>query len=113
MKNFSVSKHAVKALVMHTSGSKDKSWLPLGSQTELNFGNKGEKSQSEKIDQPSGQQPSSQTSLQEFSVNYTAQKIKFSSEVFLSKCNQIRRKMRIWSHLLKKSLMGNFIVCTV
>ena len=22
-------------------------------------------------------------------------------------------KMRIWSHLLKKSLMGNFIFCTV
>ena len=109
MKNFSVSKHAVKALVMHASGSKDKSWLPLGSQ---HFGNKGEKSQSDKIDQPSGQQPSSQT-LQEFSVNYTAQKIKFSSEVFFSKCDQIRRKMRIWSHLLKKSLIGNFIVCAV
>ena len=28
---------------------------------------------------------------------------------FLSKCDQIRRKLRIWSHLLKKSFMENFI----
>ena len=27
---------------------------------------------------------------------------------FLSKCDQIRRKLRIWSHLLKKFLMENF-----
>ena len=32
---------------------------------------------------------------------------------FLSKCDQIRRKLRIWSHLLKKSLMENFNFCTV
>ena len=35
--------------------------------------------------------------------------MKFSIEDFLSKCDQIRRKLRIWSHLLKKSLMENFI----
>ena len=28
-------------------------------------------------------------------------------------CGQIRRKLRIWSHLLKKSLMENFIFCEV
>ena len=28
---------------------------------------------------------------------------------FLSKCDQIRRKLPIWSYLLKKSLMENFI----
>ena len=28
---------------------------------------------------------------------------------FFSKCDQIRRKPRIWSRLLKKSLMENFI----
>ena len=28
---------------------------------------------------------------------------------FFSKCDQIRRKLRIWSHLLKKSLLENFI----
>ena len=39
----------------------------------------------------------------------TAQKIKFFIKDFLSKCDQIRRKLRIWSHLLKKSLMKNFI----
>ena len=31
--------------------------------------------------------------------------MKFSSKDFFSKCDQIRRKLRIWSHLLKKSLM--------
>ena len=33
----------------------------------------------------------------------TAQKIEFSVKVFFSKCDQIRRKLRIWSYLLKKS----------
>ena len=31
----------------------------------------------------------------------------------LHKCDQIRRKLRIWSHFLKKSLMKNFIFCVV
>ena len=35
--------------------------------------------------------------------------MKFSIKDFFSKCDQIRRKLRIWSHLLKKSLMENFI----
>ena len=43
----------------------------------------------------------------------TAQKMKFSIKDFLSKCDQIRRFLRIWSHLLKKSLMENFIFCAV
>ena len=43
----------------------------------------------------------------------TAQKIKFSIKDFFSKCDHIRRKLRIWSHILKKSLMGNFIFCAV
>ena len=34
---------------------------------------------------------------------HTAQKRKFSIKDFFSKCDQIRRKLRIWSHLLKKS----------
>ena len=38
---------------------------------------------------------------------YTAQKMNFS------KCDQIRSFQRIWSHLLKKSLMENFIFCAV
>ena len=33
----------------------------------------------------------------------TAQKMKFSIKDFSSKCDKIRRKLRIWSHLLKKS----------
>ena len=46
-----------------------------------------------------------------------AQKMKFFIKYFFSKCNQIRiqtrRKLPIWSHLLKKSLTGNFIFCVV
>ena len=37
----------------------------------------------------------------------TAQKIEFPMKDFFSKCGQIR------SHLLKKSLMENFISCVV
>ena len=62
-KNFSITKHGVKTLAMHASGSKDKSMLSLCSQTELNFGNKEEETQSDKIDQTSSQQSSSETSL--------------------------------------------------
>ena len=47
------------------------------------------------------------------SVSCTAQKIKFFIKDFFSKCDQIWRKLRIWSHLLKKSLMENFIFCAV
>ena len=38
-----------------------------------------------------------------------AQKLKFPIKDFFSKYDQIRRKLRIWSYLLKKSLMRNFI----
>ena len=38
----------------------------------------------------------------------TAQKMKFSIKDFFSKFDQIRGKLRIWSHLLKKSFMENF-----
>ena len=38
-----------------------------------------------------------------------AQELKFSIKNFFSKCDQIRRKLRIWSHLLKKYLMENFV----
>ena len=39
----------------------------------------------------------------------TAQNMKFSIKHFFSKCDQICSFLRIWSHLLKKSLMENFI----
>ena len=35
--------------------------------------------------------------------------MKFSIKDFLSKCNQIHIFLRIWSYLLKKSLMENVI----
>ena len=44
-------------------------------------------------------------------VKMIAQKMKFSIKDFFKKCDQIRRKLRIWSHLLKKTLMENFIFC--
>ena len=47
------------------------------------------------------------------SVSCTALKIKFFIKDFFSKCDQIWRKLWIWSHLLKKSLMENFIFCAV
>ena len=39
--------------------------------------------------------------------------MKFSIKDFFRECDQIRRKLRIWSNLLKKSLMENFIFCEV
>ena len=48
-----------------------------------------------------------------YSDYHTAQKIKFSIKDFFSICGQIRSFLRIWSHLLKKSLMENFIFCAM
>ena len=42
---------------------------------------------------------------------HTSQKMKFSIKDFFSKCDQIRSFLRIWSHLLNKSLVENFISC--
>ena len=43
-----------------------------------------------------------------FQLCLTAQKMMFSIKDFFSKCDQVRRKLCVWSHLLKKSLMKNF-----
>ena len=48
-----------------------------------------------------------------YHIPYTAQKMKFSITDFFSKCDQIHSKLRIWSHLLKKSVTENFIFCAV
>ena len=45
--------------------------------------------------------------------NPTVLKMKFSIKDFFSKCDQIHSFLRIWSHLLKKSLVENFIFCAV
>ena len=39
--------------------------------------------------------------------------MKFSIKNFFSKCDQIRSFLWIWSHLLKKLLIENFIFCAV
>ena len=44
---------------------------------------------------------------------FTAQKMKFSTKDFFSKCDQIQSCLRIWSHLPKKSLGENFMFCAV
>ena len=44
---------------------------------------------------------------------FTAEKIKFSIKDFSSKCDEIRRKLRIWSHLLEEPLMENFMFYAV
>ena len=43
----------------------------------------------------------------------SAQKMSFSIKNFFSKCDQIRKKLWIWSHLLKKSFMENFMFFAV
>ena len=47
------------------------------------------------------------------SCKFTTQKMKISIKDFFSKCDQIGSFLRIWSHLLKKSLMESFIFCAV
>ena len=44
---------------------------------------------------------------------YTVQYMKFSIKDISSKCDQIRRKLRIWFNFLKKSFMENFTFCAV
>ena len=39
--------------------------------------------------------------------------MKFSIKDFFSKCDQIRSFLWIWAHLLKNSLMENFIFCAL
>ena len=46
-------------------------------------------------------------------IQITAQNMKFSIKDFFSKCDQIRSYLQIWSHLLKISLIENFIFCKV
>ena len=48
-----------------------------------------------------------------FSAHTLHKKMRFSTKDFFSKCDQIRSFLRIWSHLLKKSLMKDFIFCAV
>ena len=43
----------------------------------------------------------------------TWRKMKCFMKFFFSKCDQIRRKLRIWSHLMKKSSTENFIFCAM
>ena len=45
--------------------------------------------------------------------NNLHKKTKFSSKNLLSKCDHIRNFLKIWSHLLMKPLMENFIFSAV
>ena len=44
---------------------------------------------------------------------HTEKEMKFFINDFFSKCDQILRKVWMWSHLLKKFLTENFIFCAV
>ena len=46
-------------------------------------------------------------------ILHCKKEMKFSIKDCFSKCDQIGSFLRIWSHLLKKSLMENFIFCAV
>ena len=48
-----------------------------------------------------------------YAIYAAKKKKKISIKDFFSKCDQIHRFLRIWSHLLKKSLIENFIFCAV
>ena len=48
-----------------------------------------------------------------FNIKALLKKSVFSINDFFSKCDQNRRKLRIWSHLLTKLLMENFIFCAM
>ena len=43
----------------------------------------------------------------------TAQNMKLPIKDFFSQCDQISSFLRIWSDLLEKSLMENFIFCAM
>ena len=65
-----------------------------------------------------GSEKSALAKTSEFFLNFldigstnTAQKFEFSIKDLFSKCPKIHRKMRICSHLLKKFIMKNFILC--
>ena len=58
-------------------------------------------------------EPRNQWNMDELRLFFETFQIEFSIKDFSSKCDQIRRKLWIWSHLLKKSLMENFIFCAV
>ena len=49
--------------------------------------------------------------IRKYMVPNTSQKMKFSIRDFFSKCDQICSVLRIWSLILKKYLMENFIFC--
>ena len=62
----------------------------------------------------SSQKNSSHYPLENRTIERTLlEKMKYSIENFFSKCDQIHSFLRIWSHLLTKSLMENFIFCAV
>ena len=44
-------------------------------------------------------------------MNFHCTNMKSSIKDFFSKCDQMRSFLRIWSHLLKKSLTENLIFC--
>ena len=74
------------------------------------------KNQNKKTPQKTGHNPLEYKHSHLCTIIYdycTVQKMKFSIKDFFSKCDQIHSFLQIWSHLLKKSLMENFIFFAV
>ena len=44
---------------------------------------------------------------------FSTLKRKYYIKNFVGKCDQIRSFLRIWSHLLEKALMENFVFCAM
>ena len=57
--------------------------------------------------------PTQKKKVEKLIVIEWSQRMKFSIKDFFSKCDQIRSFLWSWLQLLKKSLMENFIFCTV
>ena len=51
--------------------------------------------------------------VKNLNISNTVQKIKFSIKDFFSKCDQVYKKLRTWSHLLKKSIMENIFLAVL
>ena len=90
---------------------RNRAWLVQRLWTETNYVKNTTSASSCNLEQVTLTKPPNQNTYK--TNNTTAQKIKFSIKDFCSKSDQIRRKLRIWSHLRKKSWIENFIFCAV
>ena len=91
---------------------RNRAWLVQRLWTETNYVKNTTSVSSCNLEQVTLTKPPNQNTCK--TINTPAQKLNFSIKDFFSKWDQIRWKLRIWSHLRKKSWMENFIfLCSV